>query len=477
MSRPKRALGYARVSSTEQALGTSLYDQQQSIKAYAKARGVSVARMYVEAQSAIHEKLESREQVLALMADVRAGDLVLCAKVDRWSRDPEFSYSSIKKIIAMGASFYAIDDHCDPSTNEGDTMLNFRVLFAREEHKRIKERMVGTRQLLRERGYYVEGTPPFGYRRSKPAGTKGLEKNILEIDPEPAALVRRMFRMVVAGKSLTKICTALNLGRKRVWSSIHCRSYLGEVRTTMGWVRGMHPAIIDASLFAKANELISARRNGGHRPRSTPSRTDTWILRDVAHCALCGSRMRAAYGKNPDRDHYYGCRAMCRSQGARVTTGSYVTVRPIEALFEPMVLARLTELREEIAKGSEPSAPRIVDFDARRERLLAKRQRYLDQHADDLITLTAARASITKVDAQLLAVAAEEANQPRRLDPQARREMLREISSLEKAWRRATPQMKRQLVNVLVDRVGLAAKQPPVAVWRTKEVISKGIYE
>ena len=42
-------------------------------------------------------------------------------------------------------------------------MLGFRILFAREEHKRIRQCMVGTRQLLRDRGYYVEGLPPFGY--------------------------------------------------------------------------------------------------------------------------------------------------------------------------------------------------------------------------------------------------------------------------------------------------------------------------
>ena len=42
-------------------------------------------------------------------------------------------------------------------------MLNFRILFAREEHKRIGERMVGTRNKMRARGLYTDSLPPIGY--------------------------------------------------------------------------------------------------------------------------------------------------------------------------------------------------------------------------------------------------------------------------------------------------------------------------
>jgi site-specific DNA recombinase len=152
---PRRVLGYARVSSEEQARGTSLQDQQDAIRTYAAARKLKVDRFYVEAESAVHEKIERREQIQSLLRDVRKGDLVLCDKLDRWSRDPEFTYRSVRELLAAGASFYAVGDAIDASTPEGDTALGFRILFAREEHKRIKQRMVGTRQLLRDRGYYV----------------------------------------------------------------------------------------------------------------------------------------------------------------------------------------------------------------------------------------------------------------------------------------------------------------------------------
>lgn len=472
MSRPKRVLGYARVSSAEQALGSSLHDQQESIKAYAKARGLTVSRMYVEAESAVHEKFERREQMQALMRDVRSGDLVLCDKLDRWSRDPAFTHTSVKSILEMGASFYAISDRCDPSTSEGDTMLGFRVLFAREEHKRIKERMVGTRQLLRARGYYVEGQPPYGYRRSLPRGTKSLEKNILVIQPEEAEQVRKMFRMVLAGKSLTQICDALGLGRKRVWRSIHSRHYLGEVQTKDGWIKGHHPAIVDARLFVQANEMFSARRYGGPRSPSAPARTDSWILRDVAHCARCGARMAAAWSKERN---YYACRAKCQARGPRVTTGSFVRVDLVEAEFEPMVLERLAELRDEISKPSKPVVSvRTSNLEERRAKILRRRQRHLEAHADDLMTREELRAALSKLDAETLKLDAEEARQP--MAPEVRRETLQELKQIGTAWKQASAEQRRELVNLLAESVKITNGKPPAPVWKSIDAISAGVY-
>lgn len=470
MPRYKRVLGYARVSSAEQALGTSLRDQQEAIKAYAKACGLIVDRMYVEAVSAVHEKLERREQMQALMRDVRAGDLVVCAKLDRWSRDAEFGFGSIKRILGAGAFFYAVDERCDPSTSEGDSMLGFRIVFAREEHKRIRERLVGTRNLLRARGYYVEGVPPYGYRRSAPAGTKGADKNIL-VPVEPAAShVRRMFRMVIAGKSLQDICDALELGKKRVWSSLHCRYYLGEIDTDAGWIPAKHKPLIDAATFSEANEILRSRRLGGPRPRSAPARTDGWILRDVARCARCGGPISAAWSK--DRD-YYRCLRACRTKGNRATNGSYMPVPATDASFAPLVLGRLAELREEIARGDEPSAPQIVDYAAKRKKLDAKRERYLEQHSEGLITLASLRASLAKVDAELLKVSAAELARPKKMSAMQQRQILRELETLGEAWAKASPKERRRLVNLLVERVDIARGESPKVTWRPKEAISK----
>lgn len=469
--RHRRAIGYARVSSQDQALGTSLRDQQEAIKAYAKASGVSLAHVYVEAESAIQEKIERREQMRALLVDVRAGDLVLCSKLDRWSRDPEFTYRSVREILAKGAHFFAIDDRVDPSTPEGDTALGFRILFAREEHKRIRERTIGTRNLLRARGYYVEGRPPFGYRRRAPAGTRSVEKNILIIEPREAELVRRMYRLCVAGKSLTQICAALELDKKRVWGSLHSRHYLGEIRTDAGWIKGLHPAIIEPALWASANDLLSKRRHGGPRARSAPARTDTWILRDVARCGRCGGRMSSAYGNDNAVDHYYRCWHHCLSKGNHATNGSFVRVDRIEAEFAPLMVQHLAELREEITSGGEEEIATPVDYDGRRAKLQKKRARYIEAHSDDLMTRDELRAALEKLDGALLRLGVEESKQAKPMTPALRRELLRELSQIEKAWRGAARRIQRELVNLTVERADMANGYPLRVTWKTKEAL------
>ncbi|HTB72862.1 MAG TPA: recombinase family protein, partial [Polyangiaceae bacterium] len=290
--RIRRVLGYARVSSELQGQGSSLRDQQDAITAYAKAQKLPAPTFYVESESAIHEKNEKRDRIRALLADVKAGDLVLCDKIDRWSRDPEFTYRSLREILAVGASFYAVGDQCDPSTPEGDTMLNFRVLFAKEEHKRIKARMVGTRRILRDQGYYADGLAPFGYRRGLPKASKGLEKNVLVIEPKEAEIVRRAFRLATR-EPLSSIAETLGLARDRVGKMLRKRVYLGEIQNTRGeWIKAKHPGIVDVDTFTRAQAALEGRKNGG---ASEVSQTSTWILRDVARCGRCGAKMTSAY--------------------------------------------------------------------------------------------------------------------------------------------------------------------------------------
>jgi DNA invertase Pin-like site-specific DNA recombinase len=465
VSRHRRALGYARVSSQEQALGSSLRDQQASIAAYAKSIGLPVAKFYVEAHSAVRERIEHREQIRQLMRDVRAGDIVIVDKLDRWSRDPEFSYRSVREILEVGAAFYAVSDSCDPSTRDGDTMLNFRILFAREEHKRIKERMVGTRKILRDQGFYVEGLPPYAYRRSHPKGYKGVEKNVLVVEAAEAAVVRRAFMLAAGGRSLSQIAERLGLERDRVHDILTNRLYLGEVKDSRGqWIKGKQPAIIDVALFVKASEGRAKRKHVG---QFEEAETRGWILRDVAVCGRCAAKMSAAYaGPLTARRYYYHCTKRC--------TTRYVPVRLIELAVEPLVVARLVELRELLARPEEePSSPRpVADLGKKRKTLERRRARALELYMDGLTERPAMLTEVARIDAELLRLRAADAPSPPPTDQAARRAVLRDVVTLEKAWRRAGPPRRRAIVTALALSVGLTADEPPLPVWRTPQELA-----
>ena len=468
----RRVLGYARVSSEEQAKGSSLDDQQDAIRSYAESQGLSVTRFFVEAESAVHEKIERREQIRQLMADIRGRDLVICAKLDRWSRDPEFTYASVRKILETGASFFAVDERCDPGTPEGDTALGFRILFAREEHKRIKERMVGTRKLLRNRGYYVEGLPPYGYRRAFPKGHKGAEKNVLVVHDEEAKQVRQALALCAAGHSLSRIAAALSVSRDRVKHIVRNRVYLGELEDGQGqWIKAKHEAIVDADMFAKARLGLDARRLGGAHPRGVPSRTSTWILRDVATCALCRARMSAAYsggtkGGTYER-HYYVCSHRC-------TRGGYIPVRDIEAVAEPLIVSRLEELQEDLAHEPKPDViPRPApDFMQRRAKLSLKRARYLEAFSENLMSREELRSALIKLDDQVLKIEAQEQASKRTnplVDATIRRAVLKEIGVIRRAWGSATPQARREIVGHLAAGAWMSKGKKLSFHWRNTQ--------
>jgi DNA invertase Pin-like site-specific DNA recombinase len=460
--RVPRVIGYARVSSEEQARGTSLHDQQEAIKAYAAARKLTVARFYVEAESAVHEKIERREKIRALLRDVKKGDLVLVDKIDRWSRDPEFTYRSVREILAAGANLYAVGDQIDASTPEGDTALGFRILFAREEHKRIKQRLVGTRNLLRERGYYADGAPPFGYRRPPPNRGDRLAKNVLAIVPDEAAIVRRVFELYVRGRSFTQIAAELDLTLFHTSKILHRRTYIGEVRTPKGeWIKGHHEPIVSVRTFERAQRRIEEARLGGVRVRENVE-TSTWIARDVARCGLCGARMSAVYGGRKEaRRYYYRCAHRC--------TSKHVRVDAVEEAIAALVLERLAELREQLAEartGDDGAAPVVALLGERKKRLAKKRERYIEAHAADLISLDELREKLRAVDAELAKIAMNERPEEPLDSPKIRASILRDLTELRRAWKRVAPAARRRIVNRLAVAIHIAPGAAPDPRWR-----------
>lgn len=476
MPETRRILGYARVSTAEQALGSSLADQQASLAAYAKTRGLTVAQFFVESESGGREKLERREEIRELLRDARRGDLVLVDKLDRWSRDPEFTYRSVRELLERGASMFFVAEGIDPATRDGDTHLNFRILFAREEHKRIRERTTGTREKLRQRGYFVEGHVPFGYRRSKPKSTRDVERHVLVVEPGEAEIVRKVFQRAARGERLADIAADIGWIHQRVLRTIHNRHYLGEIRREKKgeWTKGLHPAIVTPSLFARANSTVTGRLLGPRRSAEN-SRTKNWLIKNVAHCAYCGAAMVSVYsrssGSNRDREYayfYYRCFARCRPR-------NYVLVPAAEALAAALVATRLVSLRNELAKGPEPVRG-SVDYAAKRAVLDRRRAKHIEAHGSDIISLAELRTQLAKLDEERQKIDAAESAAgagQRTRDPAVRREMLCDVKLLEERWRDSLPATRRDIVNQLAKEMRIRkgkGRLPEVEpVWRSLE--------
>jgi DNA invertase Pin-like site-specific DNA recombinase len=158
--------GYGRVSTSRQAdEGESLDVQQRQMEGYALMHGLTVDRMFIERGVSGSTPLSERPQGAALLGGLKAGDTIITAKLDRMFRSALDALDVLAKLKARNVSLHMIDLGGDVTGN-GISKLVFTILsaVAEAERDRIRERVSQVKQDQKERGRYLGGRVPFGYR-------------------------------------------------------------------------------------------------------------------------------------------------------------------------------------------------------------------------------------------------------------------------------------------------------------------------
>lgn len=479
---PARVLAYVRVSTDEQERhGSSLDGQQEQLRRWCSARGWPEPRVYLEVESGSAERLEARVELGRLLAAARPGDAVVTIAVDRWSRDLPWGVASVRALVRRGIGWIATGDGVDASTPDGDTHLGMRAMFADMERKRIRDRTRGARKFLRDRGQSVEGLVAYAYRRTPRA--VGAPRTLVVV-PEEAELVRDMHRRAGAGASIRDIINALpprdppwNVeGIRRVLTS---RTYLGEMKNSRGeWIVA-HPPIITLETWERTRAALQGRRNGGRPPESMVTRD--WLLRGIAQCALCRSRMsctvatpiRVGGELTGYRYKYYTCAS--RTDANRRCGNRSHHVGVIDPEVESRAVARLEELRALLAAApAQRASDDTSGIAKRRAGLIAQRDRAIRLSVEGVIEPSDLRKQLERIDASLEALLAEEAR--RRAvpvaSPEARRRALADVSRLRDAWRALGPEQRREVLSRALAREVLLGPDGLALVWRTPEELA-----
>lgn len=201
-----RRLGlYARFSSDRQH-ERSVDDQLAACRRRAAELGdVIVHEAADQALTGAH--LLSRPGILALLAAAEAGaiDVVLAEALDRLSRDQADTATLYKRLAFHGV---AIETLSEGAVNELHVGLRgtMNALFLKDLAHKIRR---GQRGQV-ERGFAAGGRT-YGYRVRRETGTDGEPvRGLREIDPDEAAIVRRIFDDYLAGRSPRAIAAALN---------------------------------------------------------------------------------------------------------------------------------------------------------------------------------------------------------------------------------------------------------------------------
>lgn len=304
---------YTRVSTIEQAEeGYSISEQQDKLKKYCDIKDWKVARVYTD--PGFSGSNVNRPSLQQLISDCKNHmfDAVLVYKLDRLSRSQKDTLYLIEDVFNKnGVDFISLSENFDTSTAFGKAMIGILSVFAQLEREQITERMTLGRVGRAKAGKAMSWSNcPFGYT---------IQKEIYEIDPFRAEIVKRIYRDYLAGISITAIKNNLNeeghVGKNINWSYRTVRQILDNI-VYAGYIKykneiypGLHRPIVSLSDYKKVQAELEKRRITQaelHNPR--PFRTK-YMLSGLMRCGYCNSvlQIRTIIYRNGKRSHRYHC--------------------------------------------------------------------------------------------------------------------------------------------------------------------------
>jgi len=200
---------YVRVSTARQAEeGESLEVQRRQIEGYAHMHALTIDEVYVEEGVSGSVPVNERPAGGALFARLKAGDIVIAAKLDRLFRSALDALQVAEALKTRKVRLHLIDLGGDIVAN-GLSKLFFTIAsaFAEAERDRIRERISQVKADQRRRGRFLGGSRPFGFQKVPDGTPKGF---MLVEDPVEQDAIRKMRALRASGLSLRAIAGALN---------------------------------------------------------------------------------------------------------------------------------------------------------------------------------------------------------------------------------------------------------------------------
>jgi DNA invertase Pin-like site-specific DNA recombinase len=201
-----KVFGYCRVSSTDQKEnGVSLAEQERRIRGRALEQGWTITEIFVEEAVSGSVPLDERPQGARLLRAVAAGDVVICAKLDRAFRSAIDALQTIADFKRRKISLWVLDIGGDCSGNGvSELVMTILAAVAQFERERIGERIRDAKAQLRHQGLHQGGQRPFGWRLGEGGGRTGRTFKLIPDEAEQAAIAT-MRTMRTAGATLMQI--------------------------------------------------------------------------------------------------------------------------------------------------------------------------------------------------------------------------------------------------------------------------------
>lgn len=196
------AVIYARTSSSSQQFGYSIEGQVRRCWDRCQQMGWKVTHLFRDEAVSGKDKDRPMFQQLLSRGEAGAFDVVVFWKLDRFSRSLMHAVQLEKDFREWGIALHSVTEQIDTTTPTG--RFNFRNISSASEFERDlnqQRSQMGMRQLALE-AKWPNDHPPLGYNKRT--------DERLEIDPEEATIVRRMFKRYLDLKSMPELAEQLN---------------------------------------------------------------------------------------------------------------------------------------------------------------------------------------------------------------------------------------------------------------------------
>lgn len=254
---PRAVVAYIRTSSAEQGKAYGPDAQRAAVRAYAKANGLRVVAEVHEDISGTVPAADRPGMQDAISAAYQHGaGALLLSERSRMAREEFVAFDAERFVAASGLrSLYA-----QGSNGEDDAALlagGFEHLVATHDRRRIVARLKAGRDAKAARHGAAArahgGRLPHGYRRDR--------RGLIEIDPEAAEEVRRVFALVREGKSIRKVAEQMTTETGRPWRA----NTVDQMIRREVYAKTKPGRIIDPRVFNATRDALAARRRSPGR--------------------------------------------------------------------------------------------------------------------------------------------------------------------------------------------------------------------
>lgn len=428
---------YCRVSTNKDEQLDSLAHQKDFFVEFAKRNGHDLFRLYAD-EGISGTSLKKRDEFNRLMRDARCGlfQAVVVKDISRLARNTVDFLVSIRELKSMGINTIFLTANMD-SMGDSEFILTLFSAMAQEESSNLSKRVKWGKKINAEKGRVPQRL--FGYDR--------VDNFTLAINPAEARIVRKIFaRYNEEGLGCRTISQQLNRDGDKTkygndWNARGvCRVlvnpiYRGilvnhkyEIEDFLTGKQINIPeeeqfyherpewAIVTPEVFGKAQEIMASRRikYDSGEPFREARYSGKHIFSTLIKCEHCGrSFTRKTYTYQKTRV-YWHCVTNDQYTAERcentISLNEPELLREMKTYFSSLIANRdafitgvLESLEQKLPKTDNPAQTKL-EMEARRKKLLGRKERYQEMYANDLLTMPDLKAKLAQIMDELKVV-------------------------------------------------------------------------